>query len=386
MTASRVLLVGAFGQGNPGDESLCAAFVRALAGHSLVVASADPADTARRHGVASIRAGARSVAGALRTTDAVVVAGGTIFKLLHRSSGRRPTALLRNTVALMAGARALGLPVALVGVGASDLHGRVAPGLSGWIIRHADLLVLRDEESAAVLTGAGVPSPFWIGADAVWADAAPPTVDDSSLENDVPSGNEHETGRTTLTVALSHLAGDAALEHNLVDGLDGLGDDWLVRLQPWQSGANADDVRLARRLAGRLSGAVVDDPPRDVTEAAAALAATRTDVVLGLRFHALVAAGLAGRRFVAVAHEPKLAGLARRLDQLFVPPHASGAVYTAAVTGAMHRPPPSPAAVRGEAAAAATSFDLLRLMLADGELAEPAVLTALPLSAGARSW
>lgn len=381
MRRARVLLVGAFGQGNPGDESLCAAFVHALGDHRVVVASADPVDTARRHRVAAIPANAMPIARSLADVDAVVVAGGTIFKLLHRSSGRRPSALLRNTAALMLAARALGRPVALVGVGAGDLHGRLATRLSGWIIRHADLLVLRDEESAAVLTDANVPSPFWIGADSVWT-----LADEFALgrERSAVSASDE---RRVLAVALSHLAGDEALERNLAAGLDGLGEDWLVRLQPWQTGAgNHADLRLAQRLAGRLPRAVVDDPPRDVADAAASLTDRTVDVVLGLRFHALVAAGLAGRRFVAVAHEPKLAGIARRLDQLSVPPHASGEVYTAALTGALLRPPPAVAAVRGEAAAASTTFDLLRLMLADGELAEPATLSALPLSAGARSW
>ncbi|WP_116996218.1 polysaccharide pyruvyl transferase family protein [Desertimonas flava] len=381
MSRARVLLVGAFGQGNPGDESLCAAFVHALGDHELLVASADPDETAGRHGVATIAATALPVARALSAVDAVVVAGGTIFKRLHRSSGRRPTALLRNTAALMLAARTRGRPVALVGVGAGDLHGPAAARLSAWITRHADLLILRDEESAAVLTDAGVPSPFWIGADPVWALADGVATFGRSPAAPAPAD------RSVVAVALSHLAGDAAFERNLAAGLDGLGGDWLIRLQPWQTGAGSDaDLRLARRLADRIPGAVIDDPPHDVGNAAAHLSDQSVDVVLGLRFHALVAAGLSNRRFVAVAHEPKLAGVARRLDQLSVPPHASGEVYTAAVTGALRRPPPTAAAVRGEAAAAATAFDLLRLLLADGELAEPATLSALPLSAGARSW
>ena len=51
---STVLLVGAFGQGNPGDEALCAAFCAALADHDVVVASSDPVDTASRHGVRAV--------------------------------------------------------------------------------------------------------------------------------------------------------------------------------------------------------------------------------------------------------------------------------------------------------------------------------------------
>ena len=53
---STVMLVGAFGQGNPGDEALCAAFCEALADHDAVVVSGDPVDTARRHGVRSVPA------------------------------------------------------------------------------------------------------------------------------------------------------------------------------------------------------------------------------------------------------------------------------------------------------------------------------------------
>ena len=39
---STVTLVGAFGQGNPGDEALCAAFREQLADHELIVVSGDP--------------------------------------------------------------------------------------------------------------------------------------------------------------------------------------------------------------------------------------------------------------------------------------------------------------------------------------------------------
>ena len=67
------------------------------------------------------------------------------------------------------------------------------------------------------------------------------------------------------------------------------------------------------------------------------------DLVIAMRFHALVAAGMAGTPFVAIAHEPKLAGLARRLGQVAVPAHASAAVLRAAMRP---RPRPRPRAGR----------------------------------------
>ena len=52
---SSVLLVGAFGQGNPGDEALCAAFVRALAGDR----GRRRQQRSRRHGAPARRTGDR---------------------------------------------------------------------------------------------------------------------------------------------------------------------------------------------------------------------------------------------------------------------------------------------------------------------------------------
>ena len=102
----RVLLAGAFGQSNPGDEALLGAFARALPDHVLAVASAAPDHTAAAHGITAVRRDdAPAVARTLASSDAVVVAGGTIFKTLHPASGRRRHALLARTAALAVAAR-----------------------------------------------------------------------------------------------------------------------------------------------------------------------------------------------------------------------------------------------------------------------------------------
>jgi len=142
-----VLLVGAFGQGNPGDEALCAAFVTALGAADVVVASGDPGATARRHGVRAIADSPAAVARELHRCDAVVVGGGTVFKTLRRSTSRRPTSLLRNACLLTAAAKATGKHVAFVGVGAGDLHGRLARALA----RSTALPVTDDEPPAQFL-------------------------------------------------------------------------------------------------------------------------------------------------------------------------------------------------------------------------------------------
>ena len=367
-----VLLVGAFGQHNSGDEALCRALCSALADHDVVIASSDPAASTRQHGRPSIAANPLAVAGAVHRADAVVIGGGTVFKSLHPSSGRRPGALLRNTAALVAAANARHVPIAFVGVGAGELRGATARRLCRWIVPRADLVVLRDEESAAVLTDAGVEPPFWIGADPSWSliGAEPPA--------------RPRAGERRVTVALSHFVDDARSWTDAVaDALAHLaGEGWRIRLQLWQP--DGADRRMADHLRRLVPGAELTSAPTDLCAAATDLAGD--DLVLGMRFHSLVAAGAARTRFVAIAHEPKLAGLARRLGQVAVPPGVSAAMLSSSIDWALDHAAPSDEAVRREVALAGHTLRLLHLVLDEGRLDHPEDLPALQLSDGAGRW
>jgi len=368
-----VVLVGAFGQGNPGDEALCAAFCEALAAHHVTVVSSDPAATSRQHGVDAVLATSRIVAAAVRQADAVVVGGGTVFKQLGPSAGRAPNALLRNTAALVAGARASGTSVAMIGVGAGRLRGGAARSLCRWIIPRADLMVLRDEESAAVLAATGTRPPFWIGADPAWRLFDVPPDADRGLGN-----------RRTITIALSHHAVERAALEVLIEALRPMVADREIRLQPWQSGANTLDHQLACVLQQRLGRAEIIAPPADLHDAARAFAGDA--LVIGMRFHALVAAAAAGARFVAIAHEPKLAGLSRRLEQAAVPSHATAETLRATISWALVNEPAAHEAVRRERAAADSGLQMMELLLRGGAAVEPNRVPSMALSSGQGTW
>src|SRR5579884_2506042 len=82
-----VLVAGAFGQGNPGDESVLGAWRDALAPLPVVATSAAPAAPAGCQVVASRRP--LAVARTALSSRAVVVTA-TVFKTLPPGSGRRP--------------------------------------------------------------------------------------------------------------------------------------------------------------------------------------------------------------------------------------------------------------------------------------------------------
>lgn len=367
---TRVLLCGAFGQGNPGDDGLLDAFLGALAGHDVVVTSAGPVPEPAR----AVRPHRRAVGRALRDVDAVVVGGGTVFKSLHPAAERHHAGLLAQLAALRTATAVRGQSLALVGVGAGELRGRLARRLASWTADRADLLILRDEESAAVLTEAGASGPFRVAADATW-----PLLD-------LRTAPEGPVTEDRVLVVLSHVADrdPARLVHRLCVVVGRLVErGHAVSLQPWQDGAGDGDLRLGRQVLHELDpGAPVSliDPPPTLPAAQATAAAHRA--VVTLRFHGLVAAAAAGRPTLAFAHEPKLGGLARRLGQPAVPSHAPPAVLTHAVDALLDTAAPDRAVVAREAEAARRANALLRLVVSAGAEDDVVDRAALDLTSG----
>ena len=79
----RVLIAGAFGQGNPGDECVLDAFVAGLDGCTVVATSSDPTTTRRVQRCEAVDARDRlAVARAALGCDLVVITA-TVFKALH---------------------------------------------------------------------------------------------------------------------------------------------------------------------------------------------------------------------------------------------------------------------------------------------------------------
>jgi polysaccharide pyruvyl transferase WcaK-like protein len=361
---ARVLLAGAFGQHNPGDEALLDAFVQALPDWDHVATSSDPAHT-RARGIGAVPSWSPPrVAAATRRADAVIFAGGTVFKELDPRVHRPANDLLVKAVLLAAGSKAQGKPLAMVGLGVGKLPEGAPRVLARALVRFPDLLVLRDEESAEALSHAGAPEPFRVGADPAW------TLLDAPPE-------AHENGSDTVMVALSSHCGGADLGDRLVEALAPL-TGYRIKVQPWQVVGPTSDAPLARELERRLPGRVeVLPPPSNLAEARELFSAAH--VVLSLRFHALVAAASAGVPFVAMAHEAKLGGLARRLHQGAVGPDEPPARVTEALQAAGQGPPPRPSAVRAEIARAEESFRLTRLLLNRGRSPEAAEVSGLPL-------
>lgn len=270
-------------------------------------------------------------------------------------------------------------PVVMLGVGAGELGGRSTGLLARYIARQCDLLVLRDEESARSLVEAGVAGPLRVGADPTWVLLDPP--------------QDSRAGRgDTVMVVPSHLAtardGARGMLDRLSRALELMRASGLrVQLRSWEE-PHTDVTRryspaprdgsIVAELSRRLGGDV-DVAPTPMDMRAAVDAIKDVSAVLAFRFHALVAAGAAGVPTVAITHEPKLAGLARRFGQQTSPVDFGPEHLADVVARTVGSAPPAPALVKDEIAKAEEGFRLLRVLLAGGASEESEALGALPL-------
>ena len=299
----RVLVAAWVGSTNLGDELIFAALVRKLrsGGADVTAVSVDPAGTRRDHGVEAV---AHTDLGAiLRVTgeaDAMVFGGGGLIQD-ETSPFNLPYHLSRVAVA-----RARRTPAAAVAVGAGPLRTTLGRLFVRMALRRMVGVTVRDEASAQQLRRAGIasrttadlalslPGPQSVHADALVACLRPWTAARSRL----PVGLRRVADPTDERVVAAFAAGLDAAAGRL--GLP-------VRMVAFQR--DRDDAlhaRVAERMAAQVE---LLTPGLDTVLDEVA----RGRVVVAVRYHAGIAATLAGRPAVLIGYSPKVDALAGEL-------------------------------------------------------------------------
>jgi polysaccharide pyruvyl transferase WcaK-like protein len=142
-----ILMVGAYGYRNAGDEAMLAGLLRVTGRDGVTVVSRMPAETAATHRVRAIPL--RAAPAALVAHPGLVIGGGGLF-------GRDMGLLGRLLPLAGLGASAARREVALVGIGVDRDIPRSARWLVGRLARTARAVVVRDAESRTALAELGV--------------------------------------------------------------------------------------------------------------------------------------------------------------------------------------------------------------------------------------
>jgi polysaccharide pyruvyl transferase WcaK-like protein len=261
----------------------------------------------------------------------------------------------------------------MIGVGANRLDSPAARLLAGVAVRTADLLVLRDEESADVMTSSGVPGPLRVGAEPAWSLLQPVTsalARPARLRVVLPTWAHHHQVRFIFGSLRS------AIGALLDAGID-------VQLQHFDHPGGREIVafvdEFTRPAFGfRPKSIEILGPPQSLQQAVDSL--VEVGALVAYDLHALIAAAAAQVPAIAVGQSLELHALAHRLDQRCLPIDVNPDVLAHACAALLTGPAPLPELVADEVARAHEEFRLLRVLLAHGRSDEVDQIRALPFA------
>ena len=327
MVNSKVIfLVGYYGFGNAGDEAILAATLAHFRGRRadlhFIVASGNPEQTTAFHQTAAIRW--NDTAAILRTVqaaDLVVIGGGGLFQDYW---GLDPDTLLTDRhwgLTYYAGPALLAMlyrkPLILFAVGVGPLYSVHAGKFTRLTAAAASVITVRDPASKLILEELGVPKEkIQVTADPAFL-FQPATG--AALEDAFPAGFKVE--QPVLCVSARQWGIGVYpdfLDRKIAASLDLFLKETggTVLLLPFQDieGETENDRATAGRILGhmRLAPKAAIAPAGSVDQFYGWLGAS--NVVLGMRLHALIFAALNGVPAVALSYDPKVDELSRMLQ------------------------------------------------------------------------
>ncbi|MEI8165120.1 MAG: polysaccharide pyruvyl transferase family protein [Chloroflexales bacterium] len=313
MPLQQIMMLGAYGQNNLGDDALLEVCLAQLSASRLVVNSAQPEQTRRRYGVdavATYSAWPRlRRPRALYRSDAIVFGGGSLLKEIEGGTLARLLYFLRIFLVLIF-ARLLGRPTAMLGVGIGPLKHPLYRWLSRYAANLTDLICVRDRESHDLLVAIGVRRPIYTTADLVFSLGK---GDTANAANEPPSAHE------PTVVVIPRYSLSAAQVTALAAACDHLAETYGARVQlmPFQTGyvAKYDDLTVTRAVLAQMRHAELAEVLVPETPQAALALIGRADLVLSTRLHGLIFAAIRGVAMVGLDYEVKVRSFMAEIGQ-----------------------------------------------------------------------
>lgn len=284
------LINGYFGFHNAGDEAVLAAMVAHLrvldSAATFTATSGDPEQTRKMHGIQAIgRQNPRELLGAMRKCDVFLSGGGSLVQ---------DVTSVRNAVyytTLLRTAKTLGKPTMVYAQGVGPLRSQAARKVARAAFQGAQLVTVRDPESAKLLREIGVTRAVEITADPVW-DLGNAEVGNRKSEEWIAAlrtwPGQDEKALPRLVAAIQEEAKAQGKTLRFLCMQSGV-DDVLMR-----SLVRQDEILDTR-----------DWHPRDIITRLA-----KAERVLAMRLHALIFAASVGVPVVAFDYDPKVRALA----------------------------------------------------------------------------
>ena len=297
---SRIVVSGYYGSKNAGDEAMLAAMLEVLGDLdpklNITVISADPQDTRQRHGVDAISwLSFPAIIRELRRADLLISGGGS---LLQNVTSRRSLYYYMFIIML---AHLLGTKVMLYAQGIGPIIGRVAEKAMCYMGNHVDLITVRDQGSLQELARLGIKKPpVSCTADPVLA--IHPV--DKEVGRAIFKAYHADGAKPVLGISVREWQGWRHYKEVLAQVSDMVVRELGARVVfiPMQF---PDDVRAAESIAALTHEECTVLKDEYTTSEFLSLVGNM-DLMLGIRLHALIFAGVMGVPMLGISYDPKI--------------------------------------------------------------------------------
>ena len=296
----KVVISGYYGSKNGGDEAMLAAMLEVLREEisdlHVTVISLNPEYTKRRHNVDAVpRSDFLTVIKRIRATDLLISGGGSLLQ--NVTSGRS----LYYYLAIIFLALAFGRKVMLYAQGIGPIRGALAHKLMNLIVNRVDLITVRDRGSLEELSRLNITRPkIFCTADPVLA--IKPVSLDFGEKILARYSTAHE-GKF-IGVAVRHWLDWEHFQRELANALDKIAKTNAAQIVfiPMKF---PEDIRAARETANLMTQpcTVLDEEftTREILSLVGCM-----DVLIGVRLHALIFAGVMNIPMVGISYDPKI--------------------------------------------------------------------------------
>ena len=284
MKDTQVVLCGYYGAGNGGDEALLASMLEILPPNvKPLVLSANPAETTARYGVAAVDRKSLGVLKALRSSQALILGGGS---LIQDATSVQSAVYYGGLVGL---AKQLGLKVIALGQGIGPLNQQLTKWVAERAFGSCDALSVRDKASAFILQDWSISC--LMAPDPVWNLAAVNIPELADLPNPRIAITLRE--HPDLTPDRLQVITQALLE------LQKATNSWVM-IMPFQP----SDLAIAQQVQAQIpnhSQIIALSDPRQLKGAFQGV-----HLAIGMRYHSLIMAAAEGCRCFALSYDPKI--------------------------------------------------------------------------------
>lgn len=302
----RIVISGYYGFENIGDEAILYAIIRSLKQFDpraeLVVLSNDPQYTREKHGVDAVnRWNIKQVAQAVKGADFMISGGGSLFQ---DQTSHKNIWYYAGVIRL---ARWLKKPVMVYAQGIGPVKYEKNQRLIKKIFQSVQIISVRDEHSRHALQTFGVSQPIQLVPDPVMG------IDSSSLRSEWLSDRDI-TGKK-LAVSIRAWSQDQSYLKKVAEALDKLAaKGYAIVFVPMHGSYDEKTSKQLKKLMHH--DAHIAPSHSSINEKMAII--KESDVLLGMRLHALIFAAIGNTPFIALSYDPKIDAFTSIVEQTFI--------------------------------------------------------------------